>query len=150
VYIINPTSHPLILGTEFLRSKHIYLDFSNNRVQSSKCNVKCKQTTDILPNSEVKLWAKAPTNIPMGTQGLCTISSHVQKSGVLIAKAVVSVTLNHVVLIKVLNPTSSPVTLHRSNNLTKVSLMDMYEIITNMLTTTNTGGVVKYHFVPTQ
>ena len=55
VYIFRDTSHPLILGAEYMRSNNVILDFNKNSVfhdvkKSQK--VKCKSTCVIQPNSE--------------------------------------------------------------------------------------------------
>ena len=124
VYIIDQVSHPLILGTTYLKSNNIILDFSDRSVKSSKFNVKCKQTTVVLPNSEAIVWGKVPDGLAFGTQCVCTIGTHVSKAGLLVAKAVVTVTLEQVVPVKIINPTSSVVTVYRGTNLAKLTLLD--------------------------
>ena len=119
VSVISNTSHPLILGVNFMRSKGVSLNFMQDEVHSSTCNVKCIKSVELLPNSETFLWGKIPKMFAYGTQGVSEVSRHLSNKGLFVAKSVVSVTIDHKVPVKVLNPTSTVVTIYRGDNLVK-------------------------------
>ena len=52
-YVLNQSSHPLILGTNFLISKKIVLDFSQMSMSSKTVKVKSQKHFTIKPNTEI-------------------------------------------------------------------------------------------------
>jgi hypothetical protein len=52
VTLLLNSSHPLILGTDYLISKRIVLDFGDLSVQTN-CNVKSQKPFSVAPNTEV-------------------------------------------------------------------------------------------------
>lgn len=71
VYIMSQTSHPLILGTNYLCSKNIVLDFSNHTSAVKFMNVHTQKPISIPPNTETMIWGKLKGNVRYGTQGIC-------------------------------------------------------------------------------
>ncbi|CAC5405276.1 unnamed protein product [Mytilus coruscus] len=63
VHVFSQTSHPLLLGTDYLVSKKIMLDFSKLTVCSRFCKVKNQKRLSVLPNSEMIVWGKVHNDI---------------------------------------------------------------------------------------
>ncbi|CAC5371045.1 unnamed protein product [Mytilus coruscus] len=63
VHVFSQTSHPLLLGTDYLVSKKIMLDFSKLTVCSRFCKVKNQKRLSVLPNSEMMVWGKVHNDI---------------------------------------------------------------------------------------
>ena len=123
VYVISETSHPFILGTEFMNAKKITLNFADRQVSSTSCTVKCVKAVDVLPNSETLIWGKVSEKLAFGAQGFCEGKTS-DKSSLLVCKALVSVTVDHKVPIKILNPSNSIVSIPRGKTVAKLSLLD--------------------------
>ena len=68
-YILNQSSHPLILGTNFLISKKIVLDFSQMSMSSKTVNVKSQKHFTVKPNTEILIWGKVCGNVLYGQNG---------------------------------------------------------------------------------
>ena len=66
VYVLEDTSHPLILGANYMQQHGIKLDFSNKSVTWNTCKVWAKKRTTIPPNSESILWGKVPKHLHTG------------------------------------------------------------------------------------
>ena len=60
VYVIKDTSHPLLLGVQYLKQHGIKLDFSSKTVQFTKCKIYTKKRTTLAPNSETIVWGRVP------------------------------------------------------------------------------------------
>ena len=118
VYIFRDTSHPLILGAEYMRSNNVILDFSKNSVfhdvkKSQKA--KFKSTCVIQPNSECILEGKLSNDIPVGTQGVCIGHSEMSHKGLLVAKGLVMCLSGHTVPVRIWNPSSDIVHVNRGS-----------------------------------
>ncbi|CAG2209064.1 unnamed protein product [Mytilus edulis] len=119
VYILVQTSHPLILGTNYLYSKNIVLDFSDCRIRSKHFKVLTQSPASIPPNSEVLIWGHVNGKVQYGMQGICT--SKISKDrGVIISKAVVTVNREKQVPIKILNFTNETVHLNKGQILAEL------------------------------
>ncbi|CAG2215885.1 unnamed protein product [Mytilus edulis] len=114
-YILTQSSHPLILGTSYLISKKIVLDFSSLSVSNKTAKVKLQKHVTVDPNSELLIWGKVANFILQGQTGMCQNSSHLLKSGLLISKAVVTVNSHKTVPIKLLNPTNDQIFISRGD-----------------------------------
>ena len=100
VYILAQTSHPLILGTNYLFSKKIVLDFSQQTVHSKTFKVSTSKPVSIPSNTEMLIWGKINGNAHYGMQGIC-YSRNIEKYGLLMAKVVVTVNRDKLVPIKI-------------------------------------------------
>ena len=88
------------------------LDFSKQSVTWNTCKVWAMKRTTILPNSESILWGKVPKHLHTGYQGVCSGISYAHKKKLLVARSVGVVSTNHMVPIKILNPTPNSLTIH--------------------------------------
>ncbi|CAG2216979.1 unnamed protein product [Mytilus edulis] len=68
VYILSTTSHPLILGMEYLKSSNITLKFSEFNTNSKYHHVKCNKRLSIQPDSEIFVRANVPKHLSVGLQ----------------------------------------------------------------------------------
>ena len=109
VYVIKETSHPLLLGVQYLKQHGIKLDFSSKTVQFTKCKIYTKKRMTLAPNSETIVWGRVPKNICTGFQGICSGSTYVNKKKLFVARSLGVVSTTSLVPIKILNPTSESV-----------------------------------------
>ena len=100
------------------------LDFSNQSVTQTKSKVWAKKRTAIPPNSESILWGKVPKHLHTGYQGVCSGSSYAHEQKLLVARSVGVVSTNYMVSIKILNPTSNPLTIHKGNPIGEFQILD--------------------------
>ena len=107
-YIFPTCTHPIILGTHYLISHNVHIDFEKMTLQGSRArHIKIRSTRriDLPPQSETIVWGKAPTHILSGTQGICSNDSYLLKKGVMVAKSLCTVPVDRFVPIKLLNST---------------------------------------------
>lgn len=127
VYIISNATHPLILGTQYMKANNIVLDF-NKCSHISHCKkttkVKCATSVCVEPNSECLVTGVLSDSIHVGMQGVCSAHSEAIFKGLLVSKALVTCQPNHIVTIKVLNPGNEPVYLQKGCYLAKFELCD--------------------------
>ena len=64
-----------ILGTEYLTSHKIVLNFHDFSVQFKTCNLKCGSYVELQPSSESIVQVKEPRSVYVGTQGICMTSN---------------------------------------------------------------------------
>ena len=127
VYILTDTSYPVILGAEYMRSNNVILDFSKNSVfhdMKKSQKVKCKSTCVIQPNSECMLEGKLSNDIPVGTQGVCIGHSEMSHKGLLVAKGLVTCLSDHIVPVRIWNPSSEIVHVNKGSILCTFSICD--------------------------
>ena len=127
VYILNEASHPIILGTQYMRDHEIVLDFRkqslfHNMKRSAK--VKCRETTVIQPHSEIIMQGELPAQIPLGTQGVCVGHFELLNKGLFLAKSLVTCSAKHCVAVRVLNPTNEPIYVNKNSVLASFKLCD--------------------------
>ncbi|CAG2248537.1 Retrovirus-related Pol polyprotein from transposon 17.6,Retrovirus-related Pol polyprotein from transposon 297 [Mytilus edulis] len=70
VYILPVTSHPFILGTDYLMKNNVVLDFSKMSCQLNTANVQTHKRLSLEPNTETIVWARVPNYITLGLQGV--------------------------------------------------------------------------------
>ena len=121
VYILPNTSHPLILGTEYLHSNNIVLDFSNFSYNIKSARVQTHKRLTIPANSEMIIWGHLPDYIPHGLNGVCSNSTFSLGKGLILAKTLVTVSHNHKVPVKVLNPTSDNIVIPKDRIIAQFS-----------------------------
>ncbi|CAC5421039.1 unnamed protein product [Mytilus coruscus] len=119
VYILVQTSHPLILGTHYLFSKNIVLDFSDCCIKSKQFKVLTQSPASIPPNSGVLIWGHVNGKVHYGMQGICT-SKLSKYRGVIVSKAEVTVNREKQVPIKVFNFTNETVHLNKGQILAEL------------------------------
>ena len=127
VYILQDCSHPLILGTEYMRQEKMLLDFGAccsfmNVKKTTK--VKCKSTITIDPNSECMVTGQLDRRVNVGMQGVCSGHSEVLNKGLLVSKTLVTCAQDHIVHIKILNIGNEPVHVQKGTILAKFELCD--------------------------
>ena len=118
VYVLNNTSHPFILGTDYLISEGLVLDFNKlttyrNATRHSK--VRIRDTITVPPNTEILTYGKVTKNNTVGSPGLCRVHNSLLNKGLLLSKAIVSVSCDNVVPVKLYNPGSEPVYVSRNS-----------------------------------
>lgn len=109
VYVLPDTSHPLILGTVYLHTSSILVDFSNFTYTFKAVNVRTHQKISVPPNTEMVIWGHVPDHIIHGLQGVCSNSEFVLNRGLMIAKCLVTVNSDNKVPLKIMNPSSRTV-----------------------------------------
>jgi hypothetical protein len=120
-YILKMSSHPIILGTNYLIENKLVLDFNELSAVPKTANVYCLKRTTVLPSSETIVWGKLPSNILFGKQGTCTSSKYILARGPLVSKSVVMVLRDRLVPIKLLNPTKDKIELYKGKTLATFS-----------------------------
>ena len=70
------------------------------------------------------MWGRVPKNICTGFQGICSGSTYFNKKKLLVARSLGVVSTISLVPIKILNPTSESVRLHRSKPLGEFKILD--------------------------
>lgn len=138
VYILQATSHPLILGTPFLNSKAAVLNFGDNTVVFKRFKVRISKPTTLPPHSESITTVRIPWSIPIGTLGICTDLNSNGDKGYLISKSVDHVSVNHTVSLKLLNLTAKPLHLNRKLGIATFQTLGDDSIITPMFTSEST------------
>ena len=113
VYILQETSHPLILGVEFFKTNDVVLNFSNSSV-TLDAKIMSMERISLPPYSESIVYGKVESNCKEGYVGICCNSSHIVKKKVLAARTLVTVPQNHKVPMKLLNPSSQTVVIHKN------------------------------------
>lgn len=111
VHILPHTSHPLILGIQYLRDKGVVLNLSDRTCTFGTTTVKCSRRTVIPANTEVVIWGILPKDVLYGSQGVCSSSRYCLNQQLLVAKTLVTVSYDNMVPIKILNPTSTAKTI---------------------------------------
>ncbi|CAG2237804.1 unnamed protein product [Mytilus edulis] len=109
VYILEQTSHPFILGTSYLKDNKITIDFGESEVVQKHANIRCRKRITLDPHSEIIIWGRLPRNIHFGYQGMCESSTQILSHGLISSKAVVTVSQDRTVPVKILNPGSNSV-----------------------------------------
>lgn len=136
VYVLDNTSHPLILGTAYLKTHGIVLNFDQMCINANASNavIRCKKRLTFLPNSETIIWGKIPKRFNMGLQGLCTGSTHISHKRLLVARSLAFVSADNMVPLKILNPTSDTITIHKGKPLLQCKIRSRRFISTSMYT----------------
>ena len=124
VYVLEDTPHPFILGANYMQQHGLKLDFSNQTVRSNTCKVSAKKRTIISPNSESILWGKVQKHLHTGYQGVCSGSSYAQKKKLLVTRSVGVVSTSYIVPMKILNPTPTPLTIHKGKPVGEFQILD--------------------------
>lgn len=124
VYILDEASHPM---TGYLKVHKIVLDFSacssfHGRKHTTK--VLCKQSFVVEPNSECMISGKLSANMQIDMQGICESHPEILQKGLLVCKALVSCTPDHIVQVNILNPTSDKVHVYKRSVLCYFKLCD--------------------------
>ena len=122
-YIIPKTSHPLILGTEYLRENKIVLDFSDFSCNQKTVPVKTVKRIELEPNTEYLTFGKLPNYVTVGLQGICVNSKFSVNHKFLVAKSLVVVPVNRKVPIKLLNASNVKITIPKGKNIAEFSTL---------------------------
>lgn len=122
VHVLFNCSNPFILGTEYLQAKGIALDFSKNSKQSY--TVHCSSSITIPANTEITTFCKKPKSILIGTQGLTVTSRQTAKLGLLDIRALVTVSTDHTIPVRILNCNTVTIHLVRGHVLIKLVMLD--------------------------
>lgn len=123
VYILESTSHPLILGTTYLQSKGIVLDFCQNQIQPTTFSVRSKSVVQLPPHTECQVLGKLPQSVHIGSQGLCVTSKLFSTKNCLVARALVTVHLSHNIPVRIYNHTNEHVTITKDHVLAKCDVL---------------------------
>lgn len=124
VYVLCQTSHPLIIGSRFMRKHNITLNFSTGQYMCCKYKIKSTTELTINPYSECVVLGKLPKGVYDGVQGLCTGSKQLHKSGLLVARSVNTVQNSRLTPIKILNPCPTTIVVHRNTVLADFERLD--------------------------
>ncbi|CAC5408312.1 unnamed protein product [Mytilus coruscus] len=132
-YIIPKTSHPLILGTEYLRENKIVLDFSDFSCNQKTVPVKTAKRIELEPNTEYLIFGKLPNYVTVGLQGICVNSKFSVNHKFLVAKSLVVVPVNRKVPIKLLNASNMKIMIPKGKNIAEFQhyRMNNIQLVTN-------------------
>jgi hypothetical protein len=102
-------------------------------VSQKVANVRCTKRITIPPHSEMVVLGKLPKNIVHGYQGFCENNKHILSRGLIVCKAVVTVSNNRTVHVKILNPGNDPVVIPKGKFISKFTELnkdyDIWRII---------------------
>ena len=128
VYILKNTSHPFILGINYMKENGIVLDFSKacHSVVKSTTKIVCDQSILLPPNSQTVVQGKVHKDLQIGMQGQCLGHSEMGHKGLLVSKAVVLCLPGHQVPVKILNPTADSIHINKGAYLATFKLCDNY------------------------
>jgi hypothetical protein len=118
VYVLRELSHPLILGTQFLMSMGIVLNFKSLCVHTdfeTRNKVRSAYFITLPPHSSVVVKARVPRSVYVGSQGLCVPNDVMLEKGLVVAKSIVLVDMGHFVPVKILNVSDRSVNIGRNN-----------------------------------
>lgn len=129
VHIFENTSHPFIIGTDYMSSKGLVLDFTsgNHMLRTSmknKVKVKCMQPVKVEPNTEVIIQGKLPKKSLMGVQGIVKAHKSLLDKGLLLARSVTTIPANRTIPIKILNPGNDIIHLAKGMVLADFAVLD--------------------------
>ncbi|CAC5402262.1 unnamed protein product [Mytilus coruscus] len=152
VYILEQTSHPFILGTSYLKDNKITIDFGESEVVQKHANIRCRKRITLDPHSEIIIWGRLPRNIHFGYQGMCESSTQILSHGLISSKAVVTVSQDRTVPVKILNPGSNSVVIPKGKIIAKFSqLTEEYQVrhvnCTNNVPVLNKGDSIDCEFL---
>lgn len=136
-YIFKTSSHPIILGAEYLKQNKIVVDFAAMTAVSKDTNVICTKRVAIPPNSEMLIWGKVQSGIQYGDQGVCIATKYILTKSLLVSKAVVTVSKDRLVPIKILNPSNDKVTINKGKSLAHFSTFSADQTIQHVKTVTD-------------
>ena len=130
VYVMSNLSSPMILGTSYLHSKSVNLDFGNKTYSVGNVKLRPRKELMIPANTEVFRWVKVSQKVPIGQQGVCLPSDEVLGMGLLVAKSLVTVSVDHTVPLKILNLTNTDIVLGRNMVVAKLQPIDpdLYDV----------------------
>ena len=120
---------PMILGINYLMSKHVSIIFKDF---PSGNNYKIKPDRRLLidANSELVIWGQLPRYLSVGLQGVCVNNKFLLCNELLLANTLVTIPINHVVPLKILNPTDEVVSIPKGSMLSDFHLLNKdYDII---------------------
>ena len=123
VHILTTTSHPLILGTEYLAENNVVLDFKRLTCDFKNTSVQTTKRIKIEPNVETVVWCKVPQHITYGLQGVCTRNKYACSKGLLIAKSLITVSQNRKVPVKILNLTNDTIMIPKGRSIAEFSVL---------------------------
>ena len=127
VHILKEASHPFILGTEYLRTNNIVLDFSKSTCFSQvkrTTKIRSLKTITILPNSECIIMGSLSKKLSIGMQGVVLGHAELSNKGLMVAKSVVTCDTDYHTQVKVLNPGNETVYVHKGTILATFQLCD--------------------------
>lgn len=142
VYILKQTSHPLILGTKYLFSKKIIVDFGKHQIISKYFKVMCRDNVSIAPNTEMLITGKIEGNVSYGMQGICC-PKQIEKNGLLVSKAVCTVNRDKEIPVKILNFTNNSISLKKGKIIAELELFSNDHIVVTMPDTKQTNHYVQ-------
>ncbi|CAC5414044.1 CNBP [Mytilus coruscus] len=110
----------------------ITIDFGESEVVQKHANIRCRKRVTLDAHSEIIIWGRLPRNIHFGYQGMCESSTQILSHGLISSKAVVTVSQDRTVPVKILNPGSNSVVIPKDKMIGKFSqLTEEYQVIVN-------------------
>lgn len=118
VFVLKELSHPIILGTQFLMSLGIVLDFRSMSLCmefNSQIKVRNASYVTLPPHSSMIVKAKVPNHVQIGLTVVCLPNDVMMNKGLIVAKSIASVDIGHTVPVKILNVSDKHVNIGRNN-----------------------------------
>jgi hypothetical protein len=125
MYILPTSSHPLILGTEYLTANKIVLDFSDFSCNQKNVPIKATKRLEIGPQSEYLTFGKLPQYISTCLQGICVNSKISVNHGLIFEKSLVVGPVNHKMPVKLLNASNNKITIPKGKNIADFSILSI-------------------------
>ena len=123
VYLLPKTSHPMILGMDYLRSRQIEVTFKDIPC-GNIYKIKADKRLKIDPESELIVWGQLPKDLSVGLQGICENNKFLMRKNLLLAKTLVTIPVNHLVPIKIMNPSADVVVIPKGSILSDFHVLD--------------------------
>ena len=115
-YVFESTSHPLILGVEFLRKHNVTFDWlTSNAPEHEVSPVRCTEAAVLKPGEETLVSGKLPFKMTIGVQGVSLPGKHVTRKGVMCARGVLTKHVHGRVPVKLYNPHKVSVTINKGD-----------------------------------
>ena len=135
VYIFECTSHPFIIGTDYMIEKGIVLDFGANcnllnGCMKSKLKVRSMKPVTVEPNTELVIHGKVPSKSLYGVQGLLSAHVNILRRGLLLARSVNTISADKTIPFKIMNPGNDSVFIPKGMVLADFAVLDSsYDIV---------------------
>ena len=101
-------------------------------MEYTRCKIKTRESVVIPPCSEQVLNVKVQSKMPIGATGVCYGSRAVDQKGLFLARSVGCVNSNKRVVVKLLNPSDSAITLRKGFSVGYFELLDGESLVTRL------------------
>ena len=122
-YVFENTSHPLILGIDFIRRHQVSLDRLIKR-PTKTYDIRSAEAVTIAPGKELLVSGKFPFSVLIGTQGITETGKHCLRKKLLCARGIVTKYSHGRVPVKIYNPNTSDVIINKGDVIADLCPLD--------------------------